>query len=86
MQKELISAGWLLGAILIVIAIVGGYLWYDYKNPCVAWETHLCTTTTCANEIVGETPVCLRWETRNYPCRECIQRVPRNTPFPVEAL
>ena len=71
------------GVVLIVVAIVIGFVWFHMTYACAEYRTDTCTTTTCTRYTEN---VCIESETQTSPCRICVRYERRQGPtLPAEA-
>jgi hypothetical protein len=64
---------------IVALALLTLFVWalvYDYKHPCIAWESGICGgTTMCTPSLLIEGAMdCTT--TPEYECQLCTERAP----------
>ena len=69
----------LIAIAVALLALLGLAVWYEWRYPCVRWESATCTT--CEVELCTYDPAlqlttchCASWETKS--CQQCAERAP----------
>lgn len=73
----------LIALAFVGILSVGGYTaYYNFKHPCVRYESQICTRSVCTVTMNPTLPQwhpdqhCMAWAEEEFPCRVCTERKP----------